>query len=142
MSHWTKRFDKATASLREGGYFEGKQPLEELLPPDDWRLKEILKYREQSVIYEELSNMRAKAQIRKLLDKHGITSPVSASILLRQCGMTESDIRQITGIKRRAFYANVTRVIKRGSGTSPLLPKEAVAVVKYRLEGKSHREEA
>lgn len=76
-----------------GGYFEGKQPLEELLPPDDWRLKEILKYREQSVIYEELSNMRAKAQIRKLLDKHGITSPVSASILLRQCGMAESDIR-------------------------------------------------
>lgn len=66
MSHWTKRFDKATASLREGGYFEGKQPLEELLPPDDWRLKEILKYREQSVIYEELANMQAKAQIRKL----------------------------------------------------------------------------
>lgn len=142
MSHWTKRFDKATASLREGGYFEGKQPLEELLPPDDWRLKEVQRYREQSVIYEELANMRARAQIRKLLDKHGITSPVNASILLRQCGMAEDDIRQITGIKRRAFYANVTRVIKRGSGTAPLLPKEAVAVVRYRLEGGKHSEEA
>lgn len=142
VSHWTKRFDKATASLREGGYFEGKQPLEELLPPDDWRLKEVQKYRERSIIGEELANMRAKAQIRKLLDNHGITNPVSASILLRQCGMAESDIRQITGIKRRAFYANVIRVVRRGHGTAPLLPKEAVAVVKYRLEGRGHREEA
>lgn len=112
-----------------------------MLPPDDWRLKEIQKYRERSVISEELSNMRAKAQIRKLLDNHGITNPVSASLLLRQCGMSEGDIRQITGIKRRAFYANVTRVIKRGSGTAPLLPKEAVAVVRYRLEGGRHSEE-
>lgn len=142
VSHWTKRFDKATASLREGGYFEGKQPLEELLPPDDWRLKEILKYREQSVIYEELANMRAKAQIRKLLDKHGITSPVSASILLRKCGMAEGDIRQITGIKRSAFFANVTRVVRRGHGTASLLPKEAVAIVRYKLEGGKHSEEA
>lgn len=135
MSHWTKRFDEATTSLRKGGYFEGRKTLEELLPPDDWRLKEIQKYRERSVISEELANMRAKAQIRKLLDKHGITSPLSASILLRQCGMAESDIRQITGIKRRAFFANVTRVVRRGHGTASLLPKEAVAIVRYKLEG-------
>lgn len=142
MSHWTKRFDEATTSLRKGGYFEGKQTLEELLPPDDWRLKEVQKYREQSVLGEELANMRAKAQIRKLLDKHGITNPISASILLRQCGMAESDIRQITGIKKSAFYANVAHVVKRGSGTMPLLPKEVVAILRYRLEGGINSEEA
>lgn len=142
MSHWTKRFDEATSSLRQGGYFNNEVPLEELLSPDDWRLKEVLGYRERSIIGEELANMRAKAQIRKLLDKHGITSPVSASILLRQCGMAESDIRQITGIKRSAFFANVTRVVRRGHGTASLLPKEAVAIVRYKLEGGKHSEEA
>lgn len=142
VSHWTKRFGAATLSLAKEGYFDGEAPLEELLPPDDWRLKEVQRYRERSALGEELANMRAKVQIRKLLDKHGITSPVSASLLLRQCGMSEGDIRQITGIKRSAFYANVTRVIKRGSGTTSLLPKEAVAIVRYRLEGGRHSEEA
>ena len=142
VSHWTKRFGAATLSLAKEGYFDSETPLEELLPPTDWRLAEVKAYRLRSDLYQAYADAKAKTEIKDLLYKHGIKDKVAAAILLRQCGLSAADTQQVTELGRNEFYSHVTRVVGPKRGNSPTPAKLVVEKLRERLEGGRHSEEA
>lgn len=141
VSHWTKRFGAATLSLAKEGYFDSETPLEELLPPADWRLAEVKAYRLRSDLYEAYADAKAKTEIKDLLYKHGIKDKVAAAILLRQCGLSVADTRQVTKLERNRFYQQVTRVVRTKRGNDALPVKLVAAKLREKLEGGRHSEE-
>lgn len=142
VSHWTKRFGAATLSLAKEGYFDSETPLEELLPPTDWRLAEVKAYRLRSDLYEAYADAKAKTEIKDLLYKYGIKDKVAAAILLRQCGLSAADTQQVTELGRNKFYSHVTRVVGPKRGNNPTPAKLVVERLRERLEGGRHSEEA
>ena len=87
-----------------GGY---NQSLEDVLDPDDWRLKVILKYRDETKKNELEKEKKAITLARQCLEKDNIKNPYAQALILRKLGARLSVILQVTSLSRNGYYDHV-----------------------------------
>ncbi len=87
-----------------GGY---NQLLEDVLDPNDWRLKVILKYRDETKKNELEKEKKAITLARQCLEKDNIKNPYAQALILRKLGARLSVILQVTSLSRNGYYDHV-----------------------------------
>lgn len=111
--HITPKLIEATNDLFKNGtnaeYLSNNhRKLEEILPKDDWRLREILKFRknvQQGDI--EKKNKYAK-KIRQKLNKFGITDQYAQAFVLQEFQLRQAQLVKIANISLTAYRMNIS----------------------------------
>ncbi|MGI1803744.1 hypothetical protein ACRPK0_09090 [Limosilactobacillus reuteri] len=80
---------------------------EEILDPDDWRLKAILEYRIEMKLREPKRIKEAEWRIKQYFQKHNINNPFAQAYILRKIGTKQSTILKITGLSKPEYYRHV-----------------------------------
>ncbi len=83
------------------------QPLEDVLDPDDWRLKVILEYRAEMKKREQDKEKKGAMLARQCLEKNNIKNPYAQALVLRKLGARLSVILQVTNLSRNGYYDHV-----------------------------------
>lgn len=85
------------------------ESLEDVLDKNDWRLVEILNFRQRIKEAEEKSEQVTVQSIRKSLESFGIEDRVQQAVVLRQFGLNFGEIQAVTELDRNKIYLNVTK---------------------------------
>lgn len=90
----SKRYNRS--GIDEWG--SSKEKIDDVLSPSDWRMKEIVKFRERIDSSEETRKQRAINQIRSELKRLNITDDEAKIKKLYEIGLGNNRIKAITGI--------------------------------------------
>ena len=103
-----KRLSKAMDSLTVNHEWGGVNEMpEEILDPDDWRLQEIMKFRQGLKLREPRRIKEAEWRIKQYFHKHNINNPFAQAYILRKIGAKQSTILKITGLSKPEYYRHV-----------------------------------
>lgn len=103
-----KRLSKAMDSLTVNHEWGGVNEMpEEILDPDDWRLQEIMKFREGLKLREPRRIKKAEWRIKQYFYKHNINNPFAQAYILRKIGTKQSSILKLTGLSKHDYYLHV-----------------------------------
>ncbi|WP_433597326.1 hypothetical protein [Limosilactobacillus reuteri] len=102
------RLLEAMDSLSKNNEWGGNDVMpEEILDPDDWRLKAILEYRIEMKLREPKRIKEAEWRIKQYFQKHNINNPFAQAYILRKIGTKQSTILKITGLSKPEYYRHV-----------------------------------
>lgn len=93
--------DSLSARYNDSGINEwgtSNEKIDDVLSPDDWRMKEIIKFRKRINSSEITRKERAIAQIRAELKKLNITDDEAKIKKLYEVGLGNNRIKAITGV--------------------------------------------
>lgn len=93
--------DSLSARYNDSGINEwgtSNEKIDDVLSPDDWRMKEIIKFRKRINSSEITRKERAIAQIRAELKKLNITDDEAKIKKLYEVGLGNNRIKDITGV--------------------------------------------
>lgn len=110
--HITSKLIEATNDLFKNGtsaeYLSNNhRKLEEILPKDDWRLREILKFR-KNVQQGDIENKNKYVKkIRQKLNKLGITDQYAQAFVLQEFQLRQAQLVKIANISPTAYRMNI-----------------------------------
>ena len=81
--------------------------LEELLDPQDWRLVEVLKFRQRIKDAERNNEQHTINSIKSSFEKYKLTDRVQQAIVLRYLGLNFGEIQAVTDLGRNKIYHHV-----------------------------------
>ncbi len=81
--------------------------LEELLDPHDWRLVEVLKFRQRIKDAERNNEQHTINSIKRSFEKYKLTDRVQQAIVLRYLGLNFGEIQAVTDLGRNKIYHHV-----------------------------------
>lgn len=89
--------------------FESRETrsLEELLDPHDWRLVEVLKFRQRIKDAERNNEQHTINSIKRSFEKYKLTDRVQQAIILRYLGLNFGEIQAVTDLGRNKIYHHV-----------------------------------
>lgn len=89
--------------------FESRETrsLEELLDPHDWRLVEVLKFRQRIKDAERNNEQHTINSIKRSFEKYKLTDRVQQAIVLRYLGLNFGEIQAVTDLGRNKIYHHV-----------------------------------
>ncbi|MFR0607599.1 hypothetical protein ACLUV9_04375 [Limosilactobacillus balticus] len=89
--------------------FESRETrsLEELLDPHDWRLVEVLKFRQRIKDAERNNEQHTINSIKRSFEKYKFTDKVQQAIVLRYLGLNFGEIQAVTDLGRNKIYHHV-----------------------------------
>ncbi|MCC4369323.1 hypothetical protein [Limosilactobacillus reuteri] len=89
--------------------FESRETrsLEELLDPHDWRLVEVLKFRQRIKDAERNNEQHTINSIKRSFEKYKLTDKVQQAIVLRYLGLNFGEIQAVTDLGRNKIYHHV-----------------------------------
>ncbi len=89
--------------------FESRETrsLEELLDPHDWRLVEVLKFRQHIKDAERNNEQHTINSIKRSFEKYKLTDKVQQAIVLRYLGLNFGEIQAVTDLGRNKIYHHV-----------------------------------
>lgn len=89
--------------------FESRETrsLEELLDPHDWRLVEVLKFRQRIKDAERNNEQHTINSIKSSFEKYKLTDRVQQAIVLRYLGLNFGEIQAVTDLGRNKIYHHV-----------------------------------
>lgn len=94
----TPMLSEALNSIDDWG--DLREKVENILPPDDWRLQEILKFRKRIVLAEKSREQHDITAIRQELAKRKLTDKQYQTEFLYQHGLSAGKITAIIDIAR------------------------------------------
>lgn len=133
---------EAMDSLTENHEWGGAtEMLEDVLAPDDWRLKVIHDYRKQTAERDSSKVKQAEERIKHYFVVNNVNNPYAQAFILRQIGTVQVEILRITGLSKNDYYNHIGVLFrsKKDYGHLKVLDVEALlrkADLKTLLEGR------
>ncbi|MCD7123667.1 hypothetical protein [Limosilactobacillus caviae] len=133
---------EAMDSLTENHEWGGATEMpEDVLAPDDWRLKAILNYRAETKRRDSSKAKQAEERIKRYFAINNISNPYAQAFILRKIGTAQIEILRITGLSKNDYYNHIGMLFrsKKNYGHLRVLDVEAMlrkANLKLLLEGR------
>lgn len=114
---------------------------EDLLAPDDWRLKAILSYRKQTIENEGAKLERAGQRVKQYLIDNDVVNPYAQAYILRKIGLKQAWILKLTKLGKSDYYNHIAVLFrsKKRYGNKDILDVEMLlkySNLNYLLEEK------
>lgn len=98
-----------TADNKWGGL---NDKLEDMLPPDDWRLRVILNYRDSMKFGDYRKEDELFGEIKKEVDKFSFPDDVRKALFLHAMGMNGHAISALLGKNKDWFWAHCHKLVE------------------------------
>lgn len=82
--------------------------LEEILPKDDWRLKEILKFRKEVKMGDNKNKNKCIDRLRQKLIESNITDPYAQAFILQEFQLRQAQLIKVVDISPTAYRMNIS----------------------------------
>lgn len=111
--HITPELINATNDLFENGkntaYLSNNhRKLEEILPKDDWRLKEILKFRKEVKMGDNKNKDECIDKLRKKLIESEVTDPYAQAFVLQEFQLRQVQLLKVVDISPTTYRMNIS----------------------------------
>ncbi|MCC4371902.1 hypothetical protein LMB49_10920 [Limosilactobacillus reuteri] len=111
----------ATYSLNYEGYFKERdllnKSIEDLLKPDDWRLKAIHEFRQRLNLAEIYDQIKSANRLYFFFMKNKVINPYSQAYIMFMHGAKVHDIERVTGLSKKTIGRNpVSSKLRVGKG--------------------------
>ena len=109
--------------------------LEEMLDPNDWRLIEIIKFRQRIKNAERNNEQHIIKSIQESFERFEIDDKIQQAIILRYLGLNFGEIQAVTDLGRNKLYHHVIKKFPN------LKPKHTdLNLIEYRLRTQGLKE--
>lgn len=126
----TKLLEAMNSLTENNEWGKAEEMPEDVLAPDDWRLKEILEYRTEMKLREAKRIKEAECRIKQYFQKHNINNPFVQAYILRKIGTKQLNILKITGLSKPEYYRHVGVLFRNAGNYGQLRITDVEAVLR------------